>query len=82
MGKMPHRFLYSDYMCYTTYILAGGVGAFFTNLILKIIVTLISLIIASRFVHRYKEWNEKNPKRMNEFKRLWYFLTDNDKMCK
>lgn len=69
-------------MCFTTYMLAGTVGVFFTDFLLKTIVTLISLIIASRFVQRYKNWNDKNPRKMNEFKRLYYFLTDNDKMCK
>lgn len=73
---MPSRFLYSDYMCYSTYFLAGGAGMFFTDMLIKTLVTCISLIIASRFVHRYKIWNEKNPKNMNEFKRLWLFLTD------
>lgn len=74
---MPTRFINADYMCYTTYIIAGATGMFFTDMLIKIAVTCLSLIIASRFVHRYKDWNEKNPRKMNEFKRLYYFLTDN-----
>lgn len=74
MEKMPHKFLYSDYMCFSTYIFAGGVGSFFADLGLKILMTCISLLIASRFVQRYKDWIDLNPMKVTEFKSIYLFL--------
>lgn len=74
MEKMPHKFLYSDYMCFSTYIFAGGVGSFFADLGLKILMTSISLLIASRLAQRYKEWIDLHPMKVTEFKRIYLFL--------
>ena len=74
MEKMPYRFLYSDHMCFSTYIFAGGVGSFFADLGLKILMTCVSLLIASRLVQRYKDWIDANPMRVTELKRIYLFL--------
>lgn len=74
MEKMHHKFLYSDYMCFSTYIFAGGVGSFFADLGIKILMTCISLLIASRLVQRYKDWINLHPMKVTEFKRIYLFL--------
>ena len=71
---MPHKFLYSDYMCFSTYMFAGGVGSFFADLGIKILMTCVSLLIASRLVQRYKDWIEANPMDVSELNRLYLFL--------
>ncbi len=71
---MPDRLLSSEIPCYMTYIFAGGIGLFFQDLLLKVIITTVALLVASRFVHRYKEWNEKNPHIKSEFKRFLLFI--------
>ena len=68
------KFLYSNDLCFSTYMFAGGVGSFFIDTGLKIIMTLISLLIASRFVQRYKDWIEANSMDVSELSRLYLFL--------
>ena len=63
---MPSRFLNTDLTCYMTYIFAGGIGMFVQDLIIKIVITTIALTFASRFVYRYKVWNEKNKNLKNK----------------
>jgi len=57
-----------------TYIFAGGIGLFFQDLLIKVVITTVALTFASRFVHRYKEWNEKNPHIKSELKRFILFI--------
>lgn len=71
---MPHKFLYSQDLCFSTYMLAGGVGSFFADTGLRVAMTLISLLIASRFVQRYKDWIDLNPMQVTELSRLYLFL--------
>lgn len=74
---MPNRLLNTDLTCYMTYIFAGGVGMFVQDLLIKIVITTVALTFASRFVHRYKVWNEKNENlKVNETKRFIKFLAD------
>ncbi len=74
---MPSRFLNTDMTCYVTYIFAGGMGMFVQDLLIKTIITTVALTFASRFVHRYKVWNEKNDDlKMSEAKRFIKFLVD------
>lgn len=74
---MPSRLLNTDLTCYMTYIFAGGVGMFVQDLVIKIIITTIALTFASRFVHRYKVWNEKNENlKVSEARRFFKFLAD------
>lgn len=71
---MPSRLINSETPCYMTYIFAGGIGMFFQDLMIKLVITTIALTFASRFVHRYKEWNEKNPHINSEVKRFILFI--------
>ena len=71
---MPHNFLHSDYMCFSTYIFAGGVGSIFADLGLKIVMTCISLLVASRLVQRYKDWIDANPMNSSEIVRFFLFM--------
>lgn len=71
---MPDKILSSEIPCYMTYIFAGGIGMFFQDLMIKIVITTVALTFASRFVYRYKEWNEKNPHIKSEFKRFILFI--------
>jgi len=74
---MPSRLLNTDLTCYMTYIFAGGVGMFVQDLVIKIIITTIALTFASRFVYRYKVWNEKNKNlKISETRRFFRFLAD------
>tara|TARA_R110001599_G_scaffold230135_2_gene429412 strand:- start:504 stop:728 length:225 start_codon:yes stop_codon:yes gene_type:complete len=60
-----------------TYIFAGGIGMFVQDLLIKIVITTVALTFASRFVHRYKVWNEKNENlKTNEARRFLRFLAD------
>ena len=74
---MPSRLLNTNLTCYMTYIFAGGVGMFVQDLVIKIIITTIALTFASRFVYRYKVWNEKNKNlKISETRRFFRFLAD------
>lgn len=74
---MPNRLINTDITCYMTYIFAGGIGMFVQDLLIKIAITTVALTFASRFVHRYKVWNEKNENiNLGEFWRLMRFLKE------
>ena len=74
---MPNRLLNTDLTCYLTYFFAGGVGMFVQDLLIKIVITTVALTFASRFVHRYRVWNEKNEHlKINEARRFLKFLAD------
>tara|TARA_R100000951_G_scaffold100347_1_gene91120 strand:+ start:47 stop:307 length:261 start_codon:yes stop_codon:yes gene_type:complete len=74
---MPNRLLDTDMTSYISYIFAGGIGMFVQDLLVKVFITTIALTFASRFVHRYKVWNEKNEDiKLSEFWRFLRFLKE------